>query len=76
MEQAITEFIHTEAGFITALVLIFLGLSDLGSGYYLMRYRPDLIPLPANKLERFMMAIYFISSFFVLVGGYMLYLRA
>jgi len=76
MEQEITQFINSDSGFITALILVVLGVSDLASGYYLARYRPEMIPLPPHLLNRFMTAIYFVSSFLVLVGIYMLYIRA
>ncbi|MDG1286800.1 MAG: hypothetical protein P8P30_04465 [Rickettsiales bacterium] len=76
MEVEITAFIHSEMGYITALVLIMLGLCDLVSGYYITRYRPDLLPIPAEKLKPIMMAVYFVSSFLVLIGIYMLYIRA
>ncbi len=76
MEQSITQFIHSDGGLITAWVLIVLGLSDLASGYYMVNYRPDLIPLPANKLQALMTTLYFLSSFLVLTGIYMIYIRA
>lgn len=75
MEENITQFVHSEGGFITAIVLIILGLSDLVSAYYVTNYRPDLLPLPADKVKSLMTIIYFVSSLLVLIGFYMLYIR-
>lgn len=75
MEQAITEFIHSDTGYIVAIALIVLGISDLASGYYLSTYRRDLLPIPTEKLKPIMTAIYFAASLLVLIGIYMLSLR-
>lgn len=76
MEAAITEFINSDTGYITAIVFIVLGLSDLGSSYYITRYKPEFLPIPAEKLQIIMTAIYFAASLLVLIGLYMLYIRA
>ncbi len=76
MEASITEFIQSEAGLILATILLLVGLCDLLGGHYIARYRPELLPLPSGQLKKFMTLIYFISSFLVLIGLYMLYVRA
>ncbi len=75
MESDITQFVQSEMGFIFAIGMIVVGLADLASGIYIMRHRPDLMPLPPEKIKTFMTAIYFIASLLVLTGFYMLYLR-
>lgn len=76
MEQAITEFVHSSGGYITAIAFIVLGISDMASGYYIIKYKPELLPITHEKLSNIMTAIYFAASLLVLIGLYMLYLRA
>lgn len=76
MEAQITEFIRSDTGYIIAIVFIVLGVCDLASGYYITRYRPQLLPIPFETLRKVMTAIYFAASLLVLIGLYMLYLRS
>ena len=75
METQLTEFIRSDAGFIAAWVLLVFGLSDLLTTIFVMRYRPDLLPMPATIKRNLLTGVSFYASFFVLLGLYMLYLR-
>lgn len=76
MEQAITEFIHSEHGEIVAIVLLLIGLADIGSGWFLTKYRRDLIPVPDDKLQPIMTALFFAAALMLMAGLYILIMRA
>jgi hypothetical protein len=70
--EAIDAFLKSETGYLIGLILTFLGVTDLAGGWYILRHRPELLPLPPEGLQRLITMLFFAASFMLLLGLYTL----
>jgi len=75
MEQQLTQFISSDTAGIMAVVLVVLGVFDVASGWYLIRYKRDLLPVSDEKLHKMMLPLFFAAIFMALIGLYILGIR-
>ncbi len=70
--EAIDLFLKSDAGCLLGIILFILGASDISCGWYVFRYRPDLLPIPQHAQDRMMLLLFFAASFMLLTGLYIL----
>lgn len=72
MVETIDAFIKSDNGFILGIALFGMGLADLFSAWFLTKVRPEMLPLSDEVKARLFPILFFVTSFMLLLGGYMI----